>query len=259
MLTQDIKHGFARLSRSKKVVLISAILTSFSCLLPWYHDLSVYGVADSYLGINGPLFLAGIFIFAMNAFLTLSIAMPMIGKRFVKLPLKGSVAGMLVGLQSLFLLLIANSVFYHAKFGISISQKTAGFGMAIAMFSVLALIGGSYFWYKEESVDRGFDEAVGRKEPLIKIPEVAPVRQHTNLTPKTPVEPPIAPQQQKNEPNKLRGFGFRDSGRGDTIESLLKKHQNLTGESQPSTVSETNIRSGEDRGKIENMRIRMDL
>jgi hypothetical protein len=252
MLTQDIKHGFERLSRPKKVVLVASVLTALSCLFPWYHDLSVYGVGDTYLGINGPLFLAGIFILAMNSFLALSIALPMIGKRFVKIPLKSSVAGMLAGLQSLFLLLIVNSVFYHAKFGVSISNKSPGFGMTIAMLAVLVLIGASYFLYKEESASKGFDEEVGRKEPLIRIPET-PIRQHESIATKPQQQPSPQPLEKTDSSTRLMGFGFKEYAKGKTVESLLKSQK------EEMEFQERVEKNGEDRGKLENMRIRMDL
>jgi len=113
---RNLKTAFSRLSRPKKVVLVTSVLIVLSCIMPWYQDLSVYGVGDTYLGVTGPLFLAGVFILALSGFTALMIGMPMMGKRFLKLPVKGSLIAMIAGVQSLFLLLIANSVFYHSIF-----------------------------------------------------------------------------------------------------------------------------------------------
>ncbi len=254
---RDLKYAFSRLSRPKKVVLITSLSTVISCILPWYHDLSVYGVSDTFLGITGPLFLAGLFIFAMSGFVALMIGMPMMGKRFLKLPVKGSVISMVAGIQSLFLLLIANSVFYHSKFGVSISQKGPGFGMTVAMIAVIGLIAGSYFWYKEEFAYKGFDEQVGRKEPLIRMKsedskeQVADSRRQRSIEEEKADEP-----YGKKAPR--RGFGFRESSPRESVEDLVKSgNEGKSGETVES--AEEASRSANHGGKEENMKIRMDL
>ncbi len=243
---RDLKYAFSRLSRTKKVVMIMSSLVAISCILPWYNDSSVYGIGDMYLGITGPLFLVGFFIMALSGFVALSIGMPMMGKKFIKLPIKGSLISMIAGVQSLFLLLIANSVFYHSKFGVSITQKSPGFGMTIALLSVVGLILGSYFWFKEEYAYKGFDEALGRKEPLIKIPEEK--REHTKVAQKKEEPAPYS-----GGKHVLRGFGFQETRPGESLQQLAKEQRSETPDA-PDTAS-----SEEHGGKKENMMIRMDL
>ena len=237
-----------RLPKHKKIVFVASVVTILSCILPWYQDLSVYGVGDTYLGVTGPLFLAGFTIMGLSLFLALMIGVPMMGKRFPKLPVKQSLASMLVGVESLFLILIANSVFYHSKFGVSISHKEPGFGMTVALIAVVGLIVGSYFWWKEESEFKGFDENVGRKEPLIRF-EKEEGREKNEEMP-------------KKEP-QLRGFGYQQTRPGHHIKEVAKEN----GENGEKKVEEgvKTIEEAEkeavtrEKGKIENMRIRMDL
>jgi len=251
----DLKNEFSRLTKPKKVVLIASLLSALSCLMPWYHDLSVYGVADTYLGVTGPLFLAGWFIFVLSGALALMIGLPMMGKDFPKLPVKNSLATIIVGIQSLFLVLIANSVFYHQKFGVSITHKEPGFGMTIALLSIISIIASGYFWYKEENAFKGFDETLGRKEPLIRIPEPE-VRQHVSVSRPAATEQPI---KEAPKTSALRGFGYKEAKKGETLADLLKKNkEELPAEVAPEPLTAKTNRT-EPSGKIENMRIRMDL
>ncbi len=246
---RDIKYAFSRLSRTKKVVMIMSSLAALSCLLPWYNDSSVYGIGDMYLGVTGPLFLVGFFIMALSGFVAMYIGMPMLGKKFIKLPIKGSLISMIAGVQSLFLLLIANSVFYHSKFGISITHKSPGFGMTVALLSVIGLILGSYFWFKEEYAYKGFDEALGRKEPLIKIAEEK--REHAKVA-----ERKEEPAPYSGVKNPLRGFGFQEARPGETLQQLVKEQRS---DSEPVATEKTSATPDEYGGKKENMMIRMDL
>ncbi len=254
MVKLDLRYEFSRLSKPKKVVLTASLLSALSCFMPWYHDLSVYNVSDTYLGITGPLFLAGWFIFVLSGFLALMIGLPMIGKSFLKLPIKNSLVVIIVGIQSLFLILITNSVFYHQKFGVSITHKQPGVGMTIALLSIIGIISGGYFWYKEEHAFKGFDESVGRKEPLIRISEPE-MRQHVGVSRVTSAAEPI-----KETPRTqvLRGFGYKEVKKGEVLADLLKK--NKEGASTEEVIPEpAKIIRTEPGGKIENMRIRMDL
>jgi len=254
---KNLKYAFSRLSRPKKVVLTTSLLASISCVMPWYNDLSVYGVSDTFLGITGPLFLAGFFVLAMSVFVTLMIGMPMMGKRFIKLPVKPSIIAMASGIQSLFLLLIVNSVFYHSKFGVSISQKGPGFGMTIAMVAVIGLIVGSYFWYKEEFAYKGFDEQVGRKEPLIKMHEQDSKHQTVNSREQRPIATTEKAEVAYSGKTPRRGFGFKESSPGENVENLVKASPSPRGE----TVKKAEEASyaNDHGGKEKNMKIRMDL
>ena len=252
MVKFDLKHEFSGLAKPKKVILVASLLSALSCLMPWYHDLSVYGVSDTYLGIKGPLFLAGWFIFVLSGSLALMISLPMIGKSFLKLPIRNSLVTIIVGIQSLFLILIANSVFYHQKFGVSIEHKEPGFGMTIALLSIIGVIVGGYFWYKEEYAFKGFDEMVGRKEPLIRISEPE-IRQHVGVSRSTITEPAL----ETSRVSGLRGFGYKEVKKGESLADLLKKNKaEVATEVAPETAK---VNRTEPSGKIENMRIRMDL
>lgn len=250
-MVKGLKYAFLRLSRPKKVILIAGLLSFLSCFMPWYRDLSVYGVSDIYLGVTGPLFLAGWFVLALSGFLISMIGLPMMGKNFLKLPVRDSLAIIIIGIQSLFLILIANSVFYHQKFGVSILHKEPGFGMTIALLATICIISGGYFWYKEEYAFKGFDEFVGRKEPLIRVPEPE-ARQHAGVL-KITVSEPVS---EISRTPALRGFGYKESRKGEPLTDLLKKNKKdvVTEEVAPSKVNRV-----EPAGKIENMRIRMDL
>lgn len=232
---------------------MASVFTIISCILPWYRDLSVYGVGDTYVGVTGPLFLVGLSIMGLSVFVALMIGMPMMGKRFPKLPAKQSMLSMIVGVESLFLVLIANSVFYHSKFGVSISHKQPGFGMTVALIAIIGLIIGSYFWWKEESEFKGFDENVGRKEPLIRL-EKEDRNQKSEEVKKV---------EEKKEPT-LRGFGYKQTRPGHDIRQVAKETEDRNQKTEESeetkTIEQAEQESGDrEKGKKENMMIRMDL
>lgn len=234
-----------RLPKHKKIIFAASIVTIVSCLLPWYQDLSVYGIGDTYLGVTGPLFLAGFTILGLSLMLALMIGLPVTGKRFPKLPIKQSLVSMLVGVESLFLILIANSVFYHSKFGVSISHKEPGFGMTVALIAIIGMIIGSYFWWKEESEFKGFDESVGRKEPLIRM----------QPTTNEPVKPAA---------ESLKGFGYQQTRPGHDIREVVSENSEIKNQ-KPENEGLKTVEDAEheadtrEKGKIENMKIRMDL
>ena len=61
-LTQRVKQGFLRLPMVKKAILLASGVLMLSVVLPWYDNRNSFGVGETYLGIQGPLFLVGVLV-----------------------------------------------------------------------------------------------------------------------------------------------------------------------------------------------------
>ena len=59
MPDQNFKNRLKSLKLSKKIIYFSSALTILSVFMPWYSDIDKFKIGDSFLGITGPLYLAG--------------------------------------------------------------------------------------------------------------------------------------------------------------------------------------------------------
>jgi len=151
-LTQRMKQGFLRLPFVKKSVMVAGAATAVSTLMPWYDMRNSVGIGNTYLGIQGPLFVVGLLVLGFGAASFLNLFLPLAGKSFFNLKRKGGVVSMVLGAQSLLLLLVANTTFYHPDFGLALSNKTTRFGMMMAFLSAGLMVISGYFARKYEAV-----------------------------------------------------------------------------------------------------------
>ncbi len=136
MPTVSFKKRFAEFPLSKKIVGFGAFLVVIGSLLPWYQDLDKYQTGDMYLGITGPLYLAGFITLFSGGFSLLMIALDFKGRQLKVLPAKPSQIYKTLSFLSVLMLIIAASAYFHPKFGINISEKNAGMGLIISFFGV---------------------------------------------------------------------------------------------------------------------------
>jgi hypothetical protein len=156
-LTQRAKQGFLRLPVVKKAILLASAALMISAVLPWYDNRNSFGVGETYLGIQGPLFLVGALVLVFGAISFFNMALPLLGRNFFKLNRKSGVTAVILGLQSLFLLVVANSVFFHPSFGTNISHKGTRFGMLIAFASIGVMVIAGWMTHRKEKAGK-FDE-----------------------------------------------------------------------------------------------------
>jgi len=182
MANRRLSAAISRLETTQKWILFSAVLVGLSTILPWYEDLDAFGAGDLYLGITGPLFLVGLMVFASAAMVAYWIVAPAMGKRVPSLPIKDGALFTFLGLQDLMMLLVANSVFFHPKFGVNITLKNTQFGMVLAAIGVLFMIWSGYRLYRKEETRSSSIGSEGRLEPLIRMPEKRPVASMERLS-----------------------------------------------------------------------------
>ncbi len=151
-LIQRTKQGFLRLPFLKQLVLVSSLGLMISTVMPWYDERNSFGIGETYLGIQGPFFLIGFIVLGLGAVSFSRLFLPLTGRHFFKAK-KTGLLSFFMGLQSLILLVVANSVFYHPDFGANISTKSTRFGMTVAFVSLgIMIFAGWLARNKEESV-----------------------------------------------------------------------------------------------------------
>ncbi len=159
---EKFKLGFKALSFTRKMILIGAMIGAISVFLPWYSDLDRFNVGDTFLGISGPLYLAGLItLFAFTASGTVIVRR--ILKKPVKLPSSEGNLHVATAVLALLMLVLTNSVYFHPKFGISLADKEVGFGMMMAIIG-LALMGGFAILGRKERVE--YANVVSIDEPI---------------------------------------------------------------------------------------------
>ncbi len=162
-----------RLDTTRKWLLLGSVTVAVGALLPWYADIDAFGAGDLYLGVTGPLFLVGLMVLASAVLTGVWVLFPALGKRLPSLPVKEGALYTFLGIQDLLLLLVANSVFFHPKFGVNITLKKTQFGMVLAGIGVLIMVWSGYQLYKKSAMIRGMGtmgETMEKPEPLVRMP-----------------------------------------------------------------------------------------
>ncbi len=165
MPASNLKTRLKNLDKRKKLVLIGSVIAAIGVFLPWYQDIDKFRTGDMFLGITGPLYLVGLVVglAAIGAFGL--ILLELLDKPKPKLPMKENhffIAG--AGL-SLLMLVLASSVYFHHKFGINLTDKSAGIGM------IMAFIGSGGYLAGGILLERGKEMRIseGKLEPLIDL------------------------------------------------------------------------------------------
>lgn len=211
-----IKVIFIRLPTRLKLIGLGALILAVSTLMPWYADLDAYKIGDQFLGITGPASFVGIVILLLSAFSLWMFSYHLLERKAPRLPVREGIINIFVAIESLFLLVLVNSIFFHPKFGVNITLKESRFGMTLAFIGTIILLAGAYLQNREEmEKERG----TGKLEPLIKIePQPAQV-QEVSASSKQPVQErsrsPIVPRKvipQMQLKEMPRSFLFGEKG-----------------------------------------------
>lgn len=164
-MPDSLKIRLLKLSLVKKAVLLGSFFTVISVFMTWYSDVDQFSIGESFIGLSGPLYLAGFFVFISGAVVMAMIAMELMERNLPKLPLKESQMYIAASALSFFLLIITASAYFHPKFGVNLTGKNLGFGMILSYIgSGLVMLGGLL---SSKSKPVSFEEAAGEIRPLI--------------------------------------------------------------------------------------------
>ncbi len=199
-LTQRVKQGFLRLPLMKKAILVSSAGLMLSTVMPWYDQRNSFGIGDTYLGIQGPLFVIGALVLVCGAVSFFNILFPLMGRGFFNLKKRGGSTSLFLGAQSFVFLLISNTIFYNPDFGSAVSSKTTRFGMVLAFVSIGTMIVSGWLIRRKEGDDENdIEDILSEVEPVdtYSVPVVSssmptyttPTQQSRPVAPVSSVDP----------------------------------------------------------------------
>lgn len=162
---------------AQKVIGIGSLLTIISAFLTWYRDIDAFDRGGAYLGITGPLYLIGYVIICLSAFSLALTVFHLLEKKIPSLPIKESMVYIFGGATSLFLLVIANSIYFHPQFGLNITSKEYGIGMMLAFIGSVAITIGGVMQNRE----RGTSRLIKEFQEEAQTPEPDPVIELNNF------------------------------------------------------------------------------
>jgi len=165
-MPDSLKHKFRQLPSYKKLALAGGILTILGAFSPWYQDIDKFNTGDMFLGITGPLYLAGLLVLASGATCAVIAGMKLFRKSEPKLPLSETQIYMAASAFSILMLVLALSVYFHPKFGINLTEKNAGIGIILSFVGTGLTILGAFAGLKKKEVNFDID---GEIKPLIDI------------------------------------------------------------------------------------------
>lgn len=165
-MPNSFKIRLKNLSFTKKFVLTGSFLTLIAVFLPWYKDIDKFNTGDMFLGITGPLYLAGVIVFLAAVSSFGIIFLKLLDKPVPKIPLKEDHFHILNSGLSIFMLILSVSVFFHHKFGINLIDKSVGIGMYLAFIGSGFVMLGAIMSIKKSDVNF---EQEGNLEPLINL------------------------------------------------------------------------------------------
>ena len=175
MVLRRFRRDFRDLPAQKKYVFVGSFIAMISVFLPWYQETDERFGSEVFFGMNGPLYFLGWTIWFVNGVIFLFSYLEMRGKKLPRLPFSDWIPHMISGISSLYILVAANTIYFHSAFGVSLFTKETRFGMIVAFIGSIVLTLGSYL--EKQSKDTSFhslhaehkedEQKHGRIEPLI--------------------------------------------------------------------------------------------
>ncbi len=165
-MPNSFKYRLKKLPLVSKFVLFGSMIAILGVFLPWYKDIDKFNTGDVFLGITGPLYLAGIIVLLSSIVSCGMIVLRLFEKPVPKLPLKEEQFYVFSSSLSLFMLVLTVSVFFHNKFGLNLINKSVGIGMMMTFVGCGLVLLGAIIAIKHQNVS--FD-VQGHLEPLIDL------------------------------------------------------------------------------------------
>lgn len=145
------KSNFKTLTQGEKLVFLGSFLNLISVFLPWYSDLDRFGTGDVFLGITGPLYLAGILVLLVNLSSFVTVFLKFLRKSNFNLPIEDRVLFIVSGIITCSILLLSLSVFFHEKFGLNVIEKSLGVGVILGFIGGFLVFLGGILQSKKEN------------------------------------------------------------------------------------------------------------
>lgn len=247
MPAPSIKHKLLNLPMPQKVIGTGALLALIGAFLPWYKDIDSFNTGDLFFGITGPLYLIGYIIIALSIFALILTGFYLLDKKIPPLPMKESVIYILSGGVTLFLMIIANSVYFHPKFGINITSKEHQIGMLLALIGATAITIGGILQNRESGTSRFIKQF--KEETETNEEEVDPVLQLNNFQQEQQKQKNsfVKNEQPEKEIQPVNTMSHAKTGHSYNAEQYAERQKPQTGvreyKSRPDEKDETKVRS----------------
>ncbi|MBI2634857.1 hypothetical protein HYW82_04290 [Candidatus Peregrinibacteria bacterium] len=170
-MPDSFKLRLKTLVLNKKMVLAGAILTAIGVFLPWYSDMDKLSNGDTFFGITGPLYLAGLIVLLVAGISGGLVMLKLLNKPAPKLPMEENIFFVAGSALSVLMLILSISVYFHNKFGVNLTDKSVGIGMILDFAGNGLMMLGGILAMRAKDVDFNME---GRLEPLI---DVDPMRE----------------------------------------------------------------------------------
>lgn len=190
MSIDRLKENFIRLSRHTKMIGLGSLILAISTFLPWYSDTDSYNIGYEFLGVTGPTSFIGISILLLAAASLWLFSYHLFERRVPNFSIREGAIHLFTSIQSIFLLVIVNSIYFNPRFGVNITFKESRFGMVFAFLGAIMFLAGAYIQNRDELA---VDHEHGKLEPLIKL-------EHAKAEPavSTPSKPVATLQSKQN-------------------------------------------------------------
>lgn len=163
-MPNSFKLRLKNLPLVKKAVLLGSFLMAISVFMPWYTDLDKFRIGETFLGISGPMYLAGFLVFVAGGASFGILMLHLLEKPLPKLPVKDMQIHVFGSILSFFMLILTASVYFHPKFGVNLTDKNMGIGMILAFIGSGIVLLAGILSLRSRNVNF---ETEGRLDPLI--------------------------------------------------------------------------------------------
>lgn len=121
-----VHKNFRRLQVEEKIILFAHLLTCVFCFIPWYEGGQYSSTEDFYLGITGPTFLMGWFVFLLSFIVVVMMIDRLFEKNKIQLPFSEVYFYGVIGIESLITIFLMWSVLSSPFVGFSNDRVTFG-------------------------------------------------------------------------------------------------------------------------------------
>jgi hypothetical protein len=163
-MQNSFKSRLKSLPISGKLVLLGSLGAVIGVFLPWYSDIDRFKIGDTFLGVTGPLYLAGLMVFLASAISFGLIISKLLDKKLPTMKIKEWGLHTITGSLSLLMLTLSASVFFHSKFGLNLTEKSAGIGLTFCFIGSGVSVLGALLMRKQKTV-----QVEEQLEPLIDL------------------------------------------------------------------------------------------
>ena len=190
-MKDTLKSRIMALALNKKILLGSSFLVMLSVFMPWYSDIDQFDTGYNFLGITGPMYLAGLLILSAGAVSFAIVMREAMGRPAADLPVENKYVHIIASGFSVLMVVLILSVYFHPKFGINLIDKSAGIGMGLGFIGMMGMLGGAMMRERVKAPKLTFEEeleSVDMMERSQRRPDVPETHQRPEDAYSAPIE-----------------------------------------------------------------------